>query len=79
VLEATLADLKKLDKAQMIALANRDMALRQLEWYRGGLGRRLRVVSDTFITDQANGAVAAPAQTEASTETAVDAPAVQPQ
>jgi len=54
VLEATLAYLEKLDKAQMIALAKRDMALRQLEWYREGLGRRLRVVSDTFITDQAN-------------------------
>jgi hypothetical protein len=79
VLEATLVYLEKLDKAQMIALAKRAMALRQLEWYREGLGRRLQVVSDTFITDQANGAAAAPAQTEASTETAVDAPAVQPQ
>jgi hypothetical protein len=78
VLEATLVYLEKLDKAQMIALAKRDMALRQLEWYREGLGRRLRVVSDTFITDQTNGAAAAPAQTEASTETAVEAPAVQP-
>jgi hypothetical protein len=79
VLEATLVYQEKLDKAQMIALAKRDMALRQLDWYREGLGRRLRVVSDTFITDQANGAAAAPAQTEASTERAVDAPAVQPQ
>jgi hypothetical protein len=79
VLEATLVYLEKLDKAQMIALAKRDMALRQLEWYREGLGRRLRVVSDNFITDQTNGAAAAPAQTEASTQTAVDAPAVQPQ
>ena len=79
VLEATLVYLEKLDKAQVIALAKRDMALRQLEWYREGLGRRLQVVSDTFITDQANGAAAVPAQTEASTEAAVDAPAVQPQ
>ena len=79
VLEAKLVHQEKLDKAQMIALAKRDMALRQLEWYREGLGRRLRVVSDAFITDQANEAAAAPAQTEASTETAVGAPAVQPQ
>lgn len=79
VLEAALVYVEKLDKAQMIALAKRDIALRQLEWYREGLGRRLRVISDTFITDQANGAAAAPAQTEASTETAVDAPVVQPQ
>jgi hypothetical protein len=76
VLEVTLVYQEKLDKAQMIALAKRDMALRQLEWYREGLGRRLRVVSDAFITDQANEAAAEPAQTEESTETAVDAPAV---
>jgi hypothetical protein len=79
ILEATLVSQEKLDKAQVIALAKRDMALRQLEWYREGLGRRLRVVSDTFITDQANGAAGAPAQTETNTETAVDAPAEQPQ
>jgi hypothetical protein len=78
-LEATLVYLEKLDKMQMVALAKRDMALRQLEWYREGLGRRLREVSDTFITDHANGAAAAPAQTGASTETAVDVPAEQPQ
>jgi hypothetical protein len=79
VLEATLVYQEKLQKAQMIALAKRDMALRQLEWYREGLGRRLRVVSDNFITDQTNGAAAAPTQTEASAQTAVEAPAVQPQ
>jgi len=79
VLEATLVYLEKLDKAQMIALAKRDMALRQLEWYREGLGRRLREVSENFITDQANAAAAASAQTEASTQAAVEAPAVQPQ
>jgi hypothetical protein len=39
----------------------------------------LRVVSDNFITDQTNGAAAAPTQTEASAQTAVEAPAVQPQ
>ena len=79
MLEATLVYLEKLDKAQMIALAKRDMALRQLEWYREGLGRRLREVSENFITDQANAAAAASAQTEASTQAAVEAPAVQPQ
>jgi hypothetical protein len=79
ILEATLVSQEKLDKAQVIALAKRDMALRQLDWYREGLGRRLRVVSDTFITDQANGAAGAPAQTETNTETTVDAPAEQPQ
>lgn len=79
ILEATLVSQEKLDKAQVIALAKRDMALRQLDWYREGLGRRLREVSDAFITDQANGAAGAPAQTETNTETALDAPAGQPQ
>jgi hypothetical protein len=51
----------------MLAFAKRDMALRQFESYRDGVGRRLRLVSDGFITEQADGAAAAPAQLEAST------------
>jgi hypothetical protein len=78
-LEATLVYLEKLDKAQMIALAKRDMALRQLESYREGVGRRLRLVSDDFITGQANGAAEVPAQAESSAPIAADAPAVLPQ
>ena len=89
VLEATLAQVEKLTKLEMIALGKRDMALRQLEWYREGLGRRLRLVSDDLISEHANGAGALPApdtgdaetaSTQApSTETVADAPPVQPQ
>jgi len=71
-LEATLASMEKIDKGQMFDLAKRDLALRQLEWYREGLGRRLRVVSDNFITDHANGTVAPPAQTPAVTQSPAD-------
>ena len=84
VLEATLAQVEKLTKLEMIALGKRDMALRQLEWYREGLGRRLRLVSDDFISEHANGAGALPAPDtgdaeKASTqlETTADAPPVQ--
>jgi hypothetical protein len=75
VLEASLVYFEKLDKAQVIALAKRNKALDQLEWYREGLGRSLRTVSDYFIGDQASGA--GPEQIEGSAETAVEAP-VQP-
>ena len=75
VLEASLVYFEKLDKAQVVALAKRNKALDQLEWYREGLGRSLRTVSDNFIGDQASGA--GPEQIEGSAETAVEAP-VQP-
>ena len=78
-LEATLVYLEKIDKAQMLAFAKRDMALRQFESYRDSIGRRLRLVSDGFITEHADGATAAPAQTEATAPTVLDVPAVQPQ
>ena len=78
ILEVTLVYLEKLDKAQIIALAKRNKALDQLEWYRDGLGRRLRTVSDDFIAEHA-GAGAAPPQVAASGETTIDAPPVQPQ
>jgi hypothetical protein len=71
VLEATLAQLEKITKLEMMAYAKRDMALRQLEWYREGLGRRLRAVSDEFIADYANGAAALPAPTAPSTDTVI--------
>jgi len=86
VLEATLAQVEKLTKLEMIALGKRDMALRQLEWYREGLGRRLRLVSDDFISEHANGAGALPAPATGDAETAstqlettAAAPPVQPQ
>jgi hypothetical protein len=89
VLEATLAQVEKLTKLEIMAYAKRDMALRQLESYREGLSRRLCLVSNHFISDHANGAAALPAQAPGSTETistqtpsmesAADAPPVQPQ
>jgi hypothetical protein len=67
VLEATLAQVEKITKLEMMAYAKRDMALRQLDWYREGLGRRLRAVSDELIAEYANGEVALPALTVPST------------
>jgi hypothetical protein len=71
VLEATLASVEKITKLEMMAYAMRDMALRQLEWYREGLGRRLRAVSDEFIAEHANVAAALPAPTAESTDTVI--------
>jgi len=53
ILEATLLHLEKLAKMEAQALAKRDKALEQLEYYREGLSRSLRMVSDNFIDDQA--------------------------
>jgi hypothetical protein len=78
LLEVTLVYMEKLDKAQLIALAKRNKALDQLEWYREGLGRRMRTVSDDFIAEHA-GNGAAPPQLAASGEETIDGPSVQPQ
>jgi hypothetical protein len=78
LLEVTLVYIEKLDKAQIIALAKRNKALEQLEWYREGLGRRLRTVSDAFIAEH-GGAGATPPQVVASGERTIAAPPVQPQ
>jgi hypothetical protein len=69
---------EKLDRVQIVALAKRNKALEQLEWYREGLGRRLRTVSDDFIAEHA-GAGAAPPQIAASGERTIASPPVQPQ
>ena len=78
LLEVTVVYMEKLDKAQLIALAKRNKALDQLEWYREGLGRRMRTVSDNFIAEHA-GNGAAPPQLAASGENTSDASPVQPQ
>jgi hypothetical protein len=78
ILEASLIYFEKLDKGQIIALAKRNKALDQLEWYRDGLGRRLCTVSNDFIAEHA-GAGAAPPQIAGSVERTIDAPPAQPQ
>ena len=78
LLEVNLVHFEKLDKVQIIALAKRNKALEQLEWYREGLGRRLRTVSDAFIAEH-GGAGATPPQVVASGERTIAAPPVQPQ
>jgi hypothetical protein len=68
-LEAGLEIYEGIDDLLNRALARRNDALRQLEWYREGLGKRLHKVSDDIIdvectevgTQQNNGA-ASPAQ-----------------
>jgi hypothetical protein len=79
----TLVQQEKLMKMEMAALAKRNRAIRQLECYRDGLGRRLGAISDEFIADYANSATSAPAEVDAGTETTAgietaDAPAVAP-
>jgi hypothetical protein len=78
LLEVNLVHFEKLDRVQIVALAKRNKALEQLEWYREGLGRRLRTVSDDFIAEHA-GAGAAPPQIAASGERTIASPPVQPQ
>ena len=78
LLEVTVVYMEKLDKAQLIALAKRNKALDQLEWYREGLGRRMRTVSDDFIAKHA-GNGAAPPQLAASGEKTIDGSPVLPQ
>jgi hypothetical protein len=83
VLEVTILYIEKLAKVEAQALAKRDKALEQLERYREGLGRSLRMVSDNFIDDQAR--TAAPstdvsgtnAQSDANSEAAAN-PALVP-
>jgi hypothetical protein len=48
-LEAAVGYLEQLDNLQNSAIARRNVALRQLEAYREGLGRHLRRVSDEVI------------------------------
>lgn len=79
VLEASLLYLEKLDKAESRALAKRNKALEQVEWYRDGLGHRLRDVSDALIGEEARDAVAPSPHDEASAEAAIEALLVQPQ
>jgi hypothetical protein len=78
ILEVSLVYFEKLDKGQITAPAKRNKALDQLEWYRDGLGRRLRTVSDDFIAEH-EAAGAAPPQIAASGERTIDAPPVRPQ
>jgi hypothetical protein len=83
VLEASLLYLEKLAKMEAQALAKRDKALGQLEHYREGLGRSLRMVSDKFIDDQARTATPSAdmsgtnAQSDANSEAAAN-PALVP-
>jgi hypothetical protein len=76
-LEATLLQQEKLIRMEAANLAKCDKALRQLEWYREGLGHRLREVSDGFIADYANDAMPASTETDAANIEDTDAP-VQP-
>jgi hypothetical protein len=82
-LEIAILHLEKLAKLEAQALAKRDRALGQLERYREGLGRSLRMVSDNFIDDQAKTATpyadvnGRNAQSDANSEGAAD-PALVP-
>jgi hypothetical protein len=76
-LEAVLLQQEKLIKMEAADLAKCDRALRQLEWYREGLGHRLRAVSGQFIADYANNAKPACAETDVTDTDTADAP-VQP-
>jgi hypothetical protein len=76
-IEATLLYQEKLMNMEMAALAKCHKAIRQLEWHREGLGRRLQALSDQFIADYANDAISATTESDAGTETA-DAPPVAP-
>jgi hypothetical protein len=70
---ATLVHQERLTKMEMAALAKRNKALRQLEWYRDGLGRRLGAISDQFIADCGGAGSESDAGTKAD-----DAPPVAP-
>jgi len=78
LLEVTLVYIEKLDKAQPLPLAKPNKALDQLEWYREGLSRRMRTVTDDFIAEH-GGNGAAPPQLAASGEKTIDGPPVLPQ
>jgi hypothetical protein len=76
-LEATLLQQEKFMRMEAAARAKCDQALRQLEWYREGLGHRLRAVSDRFIADYADDVMPASTETDAADIEDTDAP-VQP-
>src|SRR5262249_42545623 len=65
-LEAGLKVYEAIDDLLNRALARRDDSLRQLEWYREGLGKRLKRVSNDIIdvecTEVANNGAAPPTQ-----------------